>query len=158
MVSVSDTLSAICNDKSLVLFNTIAIASGDSTIQISRLNLTRKQYYSRMSDLINVRLIRRTNGKYFLTSFGRIVYEAQELIGKAVQYSSKFKAIDSLETSEFPAAERNNIIDTLINNSKIKDILVGHKYNKYIHEKEIAYNEELIVPALTIRSSTQFNP
>ena len=47
-----------------------------------------------MSDLINVGLIRRKNGKYFLTSFGRIVYEAQELIGKAVQYSSKFMAID----------------------------------------------------------------
>jgi hypothetical protein len=46
----------------------------------------------------------------------------------------------------------------LINNSKIKDILIGHKYNKYIPEKEIAYNKELIVPALTIRSSTQFNP
>jgi hypothetical protein len=111
-----------------------------------------------MSDLINVGLIRRKNGKYFLTSFGRIVYEAQELIGKAVQYSSKFKAIDSLETSEFPAAERNNIIDTLINNGKIKDILGGLKYNKYIPEKEIAYNKELIVPALAIRSSTQFNP
>jgi hypothetical protein len=108
-----------------------------------------------MSDLINVGLIRRKNGKYFLTSFGKVVYKAQELIGMAVQYS---KAIDSLETSEFPAAERNNIIDTLINNSKIKDILVGHKYNKYIPEKEIAYNRELIVPALTIRSSTQFNP
>jgi len=111
-----------------------------------------------MSDLINVGLIRRKNGRYFLTSFGRIVYEAQELIGKAVQYSSKFKAIDSLETSEFPAAERDNIIDTLINNSKIKDILIGRKYNKYIPEKEIAYNKELIVPAFTIRSSTQFNP
>ena len=52
-----------------------------------------------MSDLINVGLIRRKNGKYSLTSFGRIVYEAQELNRKAVQYS---KPIDSLETSEFP--------------------------------------------------------
>ena len=50
----------------------------------------------------------------------------------AVQYS---KAIDSLETSDFPAAERNNIIDTSINNIKIKDILVGHKYNK-VHPRK----------------------
>jgi hypothetical protein len=95
MVSVSDTLSAICNDKSLVLLNTIAIASGDSTIQISRLNLTRKQYNSRMFDLINAGLVRRINCKYFVTSFGKVVYKAQELIGMAVQYSSKLKAIDS---------------------------------------------------------------
>jgi predicted transcriptional regulator len=79
MVSVSDTLSSISNDKSLVLFNTIGLAGGDSSILISRLNLTRKQYYSRMSGLINASLILRKNGKYFLTSFGQVVFEAQEL-------------------------------------------------------------------------------
>jgi predicted transcriptional regulator len=96
MVSVSETLSTICNDKSLVLFNTIALAGGDSSILISRLNLTRKQYYSRMSDLTNAGLILRKNGKYFLTSFGKVVYEAQDLIGKAIQHLSKLKAIDSI--------------------------------------------------------------
>ena len=95
MVSVSDTLSAISDDRSMVLFNTITLASGDSSILISRLNLTHKQYYSRMSDLINAGLVRRMNGKYFVTSFGKVVYKAQELIGMAVRYSSKLKAIDS---------------------------------------------------------------
>ena len=73
MVSVSDSLSTISNDKSLVLFNTIALASEDSSILISRLELTRKQYYSRIFELTKAGLIRRRNGKYFLTSFGRIV-------------------------------------------------------------------------------------
>src|SRR2546430_5396191 len=114
MVSVSGTLSAISNDKSLVLFNTIALASGDSSILISRLNLTRKQYYSRMSNLTNAGLVLRKNGKYFLTSFGKVVYEAQELIGKAILYSLKLKAIDSIESPEFPDEEHNKIIDTLI--------------------------------------------
>jgi predicted transcriptional regulator len=81
---------------------------------MSRLNLTRKQYYSTLSGLINVGLITRRNGKYFLTSFGRIVYEAQELIGKAVQYDSKLKAIDRIESAEFPASELSKVIDTLI--------------------------------------------
>ena len=48
-----------------------------------------------MFDLINAGLVRRINGKYFVTSFGKVVYKAQELIGMAVQYSSKLKAIDS---------------------------------------------------------------
>jgi predicted transcriptional regulator len=87
MVSVSGILSAISNDKSLVLFNTIALAGGDTSILISRLNLTRKQYYSRMSDLTNAGVIRRKNGNYFLTSLGKVVYDAQELIGKAVRNS-----------------------------------------------------------------------
>ena len=79
-MAVSDVLSAISDDKSLVLFNTIALASGDSSILISRLDLTRKQYYSRMSDLINAGLIRRKNGKYYVTSLGKVVYKAQELM------------------------------------------------------------------------------
>ena len=153
MVSVSDTLSAISNDKSLVLFNTIALASGDSSIPISRLNLTRKQYYSRISGLINVGLITRKNGKYFLTSFGKVVYAAQELIGNAFQHSSKLKAIDSIETHDFPAAERKRIIDTLIDSSKIREILISPNYN-IVAEKEI----ELIDSTPTICSSIRFNP
>ena len=132
MVSVSDILSAISDDKSLVLFNTITLATGDSSILTSRLNLTRKQYYSRMSDLTNAGLILRKNGKYFLTSYGKVVYEAQGLIGKAVQYSSKDKAIDSIESPEFPASELTKLIDTLINNSQIKEILVSSQYGIHV--------------------------
>jgi hypothetical protein len=157
MVSVSDTLSAISDYRSLVLFNTIALASGDSSILISRLNLTRKQYYSRMSELTTAGLVRRMNGKYFVTSFGKVVYKAQELIGMAVQYSTKLQAIDSVESPKFPAAELNKIIETLISNCEIKEILVSRQRNNNIPaENEIAYNRELLVPA-TKRSSIQFN-
>lgn len=150
MVSVSYSLSAISNDKSLVLFNTIALANEDSSILISRLELTRKQYYSRMSVLTKAGLIRRRNGRYFLTSFGRIVYDAQELIGNAIQYSLKLKAIDSIDTLEFPVEERNKLIDTLINNNEIKELLVSrHRNNNIPAEKEIAQNKEIIVSRLT---------
>ena len=140
----------------MVLFNTITLASGDSSILISRLNLTRMQYYSRMSDLINAGLVRRMNGKYFVTSFGKVVYKAQELIGMGVQCSSKLQAIDSVESSEFPAAELSKIIDTLISNSELKEILVSRQRNNNIPaENEIAYNKEIPVPT-TKRSSIQF--
>jgi predicted transcriptional regulator len=156
-LSVSNILSAISDDKSLVLFNTIALASGDSDILISRLNLTRKQYYSRLSDLINAGLIRRINGKYFTTSFGKVVYKAQELIGTAVQYSSKLQAIDSVESPKFPPLELSKIIDTLISNSEIKEILVSRQRNNNIPaENEIIYNKELLVLAIK-RSSILFN-
>jgi predicted transcriptional regulator len=134
-----------------------ALASGDSSILINRLNLTRKQYYSRLSDLIKAGLLRMMNGKYFVTSFGKVVHKAQELIGMAVQYSSKLQAIDSVESPKFPAAELSKIIDTLISNSEIKEILVSRQRNNNIPaENEIAYNRELLVPA-TKRSSIQFN-
>lgn len=151
MSSVSATLNALCDDKSLALFNTIALACGNTDVLVTRLELTRKQYYSRMSELTNTGLIRRKNGRYFLTSFGKIVYESQVLIGKAVQYASKLEAIDSIETPGFPAAERDKIIDTLIDNSEIKEILIGpRRNNNYIStEKDKMYNNELIVSSLT---------
>jgi predicted transcriptional regulator len=98
LVSVSDTLSAISDDKSLMLFNIIAIAGGDRNILMSRLNLTRKQYYSKISDLTNAGLIRRKTGKFLLTSLGKVVHV---LIGKAVQQISKLKAIDSIDLQNF---------------------------------------------------------
>jgi hypothetical protein len=153
MISVSETLSAICDDKSLALFNTVALACGNADILITRLELTRKQYYSRMSELINAGLISRKSGKHFLTSFGKVVYEAQVLIGKAVQSSSNLQAIDSIETTGFPATERGKIIDTLIHDSEIKEILIGppRKNNYITAERDKVYNNELIVSSLTKR-------
>jgi hypothetical protein len=98
-----------------------------------------------MSELTKAGLIRRRNGKYFVTSFGKVVYKAQELMGMGVQCSSKLQALDSVESSEFPAAELSKIIDTLISNSEIKEILVSRKCNNHI-ENEIPYHKEQIVP------------
>ena len=122
---LADILKAIADDKSLVLFNTIANAGGDTDILIGRLDLTRKQYYSRISALLKTGLISRKNRQYNLTSFGKIVYDAQLMIGRAANTFWKLKAIDSLETEhKLPADERNKIINTLIDNQDIIKILV----------------------------------
>ncbi len=104
--SVPDVLRAISDDKSLELFNTIHLASGESDIRISTLKLTRKQYYSRMSGLRKAELVERQNGKYILTSFGKIIYDFQEKIQNAVQNYRKLKALDSFEV--YPDENRDN--------------------------------------------------
>ena len=124
-VSIANILKAIADDKSLVLFNAIAIAGGDSDILITRLGVTRKQFYARISALQKTGLISRRNRQYVLTSLGLIVYDAQLMIGKAINTYWKLKAIDSLEIEHrLPADERNKIIDTLIDNQDIIKILV----------------------------------
>ena len=124
-VSIANILSAIADDKSLVLFNTIAIAGGDSDILITRLDVTRKQYYSRICALMKTGLISRRDRQYMLTSLGKIVYDAQLMIGRATNTYWKLKAIDSLEAEhKLPADERNKIINTLIDNQDIVKILV----------------------------------
>ena len=122
---LADILKAIADDKSLVLFNNIANAGGDTDILIRRLDLTRKQYYSRISALLKIGLISRKNRQYNLTSLGKIVYDAQMMIGRAANTFWKLRAIDSLETEhKLPAEERNKIINTLIDNQDIIKILV----------------------------------
>ena len=124
-VSIANILKAIADDKSLILFNTIAIAGGDSDILITRLGVTRRQFYSRMSALQKTGLISRKNRQYVLTSLGLIVYDSQLMIGKATNAYWKLKAIDSLETEhKLPADERNKIINTLIDKQDIMKILV----------------------------------
>jgi predicted transcriptional regulator len=70
LISVMEVLKSISDDKSLVLFNTIALANGETNIQIKKMGLTTKQYYSRISKLTKDDLIKRTNGRYSLTVLG----------------------------------------------------------------------------------------
>ena len=131
--TVANILNAISDDKSLALFNIIAIHSSD--FRISQANLTCKQYYSRISNLIKSDLISRKNRRYFLTSFGKIVYDAQKRIEMAAEDHWKLKAIDSIERLDnrgLPAEEFNKIIDTLIKNQQIKDILFGSHHRQQI--------------------------
>ena len=126
---MAEFIKLISDDKSLLIFNTIFLASGDSSdILINHLKLTRKQYYSRITRLVKAGLVKRQKGRYFLTSFGTVIYDAQRLLGNAVKNYWKLKAIDSLggaTNDSIPKEERNKIIDKMINNREIKEILLS---------------------------------
>jgi predicted transcriptional regulator len=123
--SVASVLRTIADDKSLELFATVAAETIDSKNLKSRIKLTRKQYYSRLSRMTRAGLVRRKNGKYILTTFGKIVYESKVTIENALSNYWKLKAIDSLETSnEVPKEEQRKLIETLLANEGIREILV----------------------------------
>jgi hypothetical protein len=127
--SITSILKKISDDKALILFNHIAVSDGDRYIPLREMNLTTKQYYSRISGLLSVGLIRRDKGKYSLTLLGKVVYDSQMTIGKTLAYYWKLKAIDSIEmsasvTSGIPEGERVQLINALIDNHHIKDILM----------------------------------
>jgi predicted transcriptional regulator len=128
VITTIDVLSAISDERSLLLFKTIARFNSErssSEILISTLNLRSKQYYSRMSELVKADLVTRRNGKYSLTAFGKIVYDAQTTIEKALGNYWKLKAIDRLENSDhIPKEEYNEIIHLLIDNESVKEQLI----------------------------------
>jgi hypothetical protein len=124
--SITDILKKISDDKALILFNKIAISGESYYIPLKEMNLTTKQYYSRISGLINAGLIRRSHGKYYLTPLGNIVNEAHMIIGKALNYYWKIKAIESIQNSSEGISKQDlsKLVDTLIDNYEIKDILL----------------------------------
>ena len=142
---VSDILTAISDDKSLLLFNTVALSSGNTDGLITKLRLTRRQYYSRMSVLTNAGLISRNNGKYLLTSFGKVVYEAQLLIGKAKQNYWKLRAIDSVMSSArgMSSEERCKIIEKLIAEDDLKEILLGRDKNNLVENQPLMASHKI---------------
>jgi predicted transcriptional regulator len=77
--------------------------------------------------LLNAGLIKRHKGRYSLTLLGKVVYDTQMTIGKALTYYWKLKAIESVEMSSdvrLPKEELIQLINTLIDNHIIKDILI----------------------------------
>jgi hypothetical protein len=122
--TVNHVLAAIADKQSLDIFRYIALANGDSDNLRGKINLTRKQYYSRLSRMTKAGLVKRKNGKHYLTAFGKVIYDAQTTVEKAVNNYWKLKAVDSLELSdELPKEERIKLIDNLLDNKEIKEIL-----------------------------------
>jgi len=130
-MSRATILSTISEKKGSDIFKSIATATANTDILITKLKLTRKQYYSRMSNLVKLGLVKRQNGKYLLTSFGKVIYSSylslEARIDAALDSYWKLKAMDSLE---FPSAEeRNKVMSILIDNADIGNALFEYERN-----------------------------
>lgn len=95
-ISVLEILASISDEKSLTLFNSIA-AKGISIDDLSNQhNMSRKQYYLRISKFTETGMIKRKNGKYILTMFGRVIHEVQLILLGLIKSHWQSKCSDSL--------------------------------------------------------------
>ena len=118
-------LRVVADEKSWQLFKNIAEGAFDSNTLKNSSNLTRKQYYSRLSRMTRAGLVAKRDGRYRLTTFGKIIYEFQLIVEDALENHLKLKAIDSFELSkDIPEEERQKLIDTLLDNQGLKQILI----------------------------------
>jgi predicted transcriptional regulator len=126
--SISSVLKKISEDKAHVLFNNIAVSNNTDRFvpPLKEMNLSTKQYYSKISGLLEAGLIKRHKSTYSLTLLGKVVYDSQMIIGEALSNYWKLKAIETIEMSgsNLPAEEVTKLINTLIDNHRIKDILL----------------------------------
>ena len=125
-LTVTDILESISDEKALGLFKTIALTKPDSDILITKTQLSRKQYYSRMSVLMRSGLVKRNKGRYALTAFGKVVYDIEITIEIALENLWKLRAVDLVQVEEaLSKEEQTRILDTLIDSAKIKDVLLA---------------------------------
>ncbi len=75
--SVGDIIQSISDSRSLDLFCSIAKGSVQSEELKETKGLSRKQFYTRTSQLLKQGLIQRNKGSFSLTCLGIIVYHAQ---------------------------------------------------------------------------------
>jgi Mn-dependent DtxR family transcriptional regulator len=124
-ITVADILDAISDARALAVYKTIAIEKPNSNLLITKMRLTRKQYYSRISRLTKTGLVKRENGRYSLTSFGKVIYDIQITIEVALENFWKLKAIDSLQAADSTLSkeEQTKVLDVLIQNDKIKEVV-----------------------------------
>jgi hypothetical protein len=125
--SVSYILKKISDDKALTLFNNIALSKDSDRVPLKEMNLSTKQYYSRISGLSSAGLIKKRQGKYTLTALGKVVYNAHTVVGKALGYYWKMKAIESIQMSsgqELAREDMLQLIQSLIDSHQVRDILL----------------------------------
>jgi predicted transcriptional regulator len=128
MISIPQILHAISDKKSFELFKIIALSdqSIDTDSLNTKLKFTRKQFYSRLSNLRNTGLVKRRKGNYSLTSFGEVVYSTEKVVETALDSYWKLNVIDSLQGWQ-QEEEWNKIVDILIDNYQLKEIILSSR-------------------------------
>jgi len=125
-VKIAEVFNSIADDSSLELFKIIAMSNGaNSDLLRSKMTLTRKQYYSRLYRLSHCGLIKRRDNNYFLTAFGKVLYDAQATIENALKNYWRIKVVDTLDVADgVPPDEQKRLVETLISDQEIKSILM----------------------------------
>jgi hypothetical protein len=91
-ISTSQVFYAICDWKSLSLFDALVYKDGGSKELIVKLRMSRKEYYSRISKLVDTGLVRKKGRKYTITVFGKVIYEARVILAKTLAIHHKQRA------------------------------------------------------------------
>lgn len=124
-VTREEVLTAISDKISQDLLT--AIATNDKGVNhlADHLNMTRKQFYSRMSRLTRAHLVERNRGSYRLTAFGNVIYHVKLRLDDALRNKFRFMAIDAMDTyNGMPNEERSKVVESLINDHETKELLV----------------------------------
>jgi len=123
-MEIEDVIHAISDINSLDMYCSIAKENIESEVLKYKKGLSKKQYYSRASQLLKVGLIKRKKGRFSVTAFGAVVYHAQLVIESGVKNYWKLKGIDSIQSAtDIAEQERVKLIKSILGDIEIERIL-----------------------------------
>jgi hypothetical protein len=128
-----DVFKALSNPVGLKLFKSIATTAladnsmlPTSDFLNSQTKVTRKQFYSNMSRLVNkTGLILKKRGHYTLSNYGKVVFHSLNIINRGSKCFWALKALDStdLSPSGIPSDKMLEISASLIEDNDIHKIV-----------------------------------
>jgi hypothetical protein len=122
-MSLADVLKSISNDKSLSIFQLIGDANSDGGIILRKLGISRNQYYI-ISAMMATDLIKREKKRYYLTSFGNVIYCCIMIAKSALNNHYKIKAVEcAAESQSFSNEELNKLVNVLIDHQQVKEFV-----------------------------------
>ena len=138
-MALADVLRSVSDGKSLSILQAIAAASiviaddgssinsnnnsNNEQIRLRELDLTTKQYYTRISAMIESDLIKKRGRRYYLTPFGKVIYCCTMIAKNALKNYYNLKAVEVNEDSGFSDEEISKLADALIDNQRVKEFL-----------------------------------
>ncbi|MCS7141986.1 MAG: phospholipase D-like domain-containing protein [Candidatus Nitrosocaldus sp.] len=113
-----------------------------------KIGLTKKQYYTRLKQLVDAGLIEKSKGKYVQTTLGRIIYEKSlQVLFEQVRNAKKLQMLDVLKSSgKFDMDEIYRLLQIKVDEDKARmfmdyDTLV----NRLVERMDNASSEILCV-------------
>jgi predicted transcriptional regulator len=122
LVTESDVLRCISDEKCR---NMLTIIKEKKPLSLTDLELTRKQYYLRLCNIIECSLAQKKNGQYKLTSFGKVVFDWHLRLREIISNEYwKLAALDILSSSGVPKSDLMKVLNSLIQNEEVRQYLL----------------------------------
>ncbi|MDA4118868.1 MAG: hypothetical protein OK455_11070 [Thaumarchaeota archaeon] len=114
MAQLVDLMKALGDKNTLTIFKAAGEGLKGTYKANEELGLSRKQYYSRIENLVDLGLVRKESGSYRQTYLGTTLGKQLQLIGGSLKRPEYLQAIGIVQDStSFSQAEKNSLIHTL---------------------------------------------
>ena len=115
-----------------------ALVRTDSEAIMQHLRISPKQYYNRMSSLLDNGLVRREKkgSSHRLTAYGRAVLKALTLVEAATVHLSKLRVLDSLDLGQISEQDYEELVGVLIKDNNLKSYLFNKQFDAEESKKE----------------------